>query len=102
LNPRKLDLYRLWNRHNPRTIKHAATTPAAFLATTTASAGDACLAHVNAIRKQHGSPPYKILDTAHQKCTAAEAKADAKSGKAHGSFTKCGEHGQRGWWGIVH
>jgi uncharacterized protein YkwD len=75
-------------------MKLAATT-FAFLATaTTASAGDACLAHVNAIRKQHGSPPYKLLDAAHQKCTAAEAKADAKSGKPHGSFTKCGEHGQ--------
>lgn len=56
--------------------------------------GDACLAHVNAIRKKHGVPPYKLLDAKHQKCTAAEAKADAKSGKAHGSFPKCGEYAQ--------
>jgi hypothetical protein len=65
-------------RHqNSRTMAPAAATPFAFLATTTctASAGDALLAQGNAIRKQHGSPPYKHLGAAHQKCTAAEAKA---------------------------
>jgi hypothetical protein len=56
--------------------------------------GDPCLAHVNAIRAQHGSPPYELLGQNYQQCTAQEAEADQKSGKAHGSFPKCGEYAQ--------
>jgi len=56
--------------------------------------GDPCLAHVNAIRAQHGAPPYELLGQNYQQCTAQEAEADSKSGKAHGSFPKCGEYAQ--------
>jgi len=57
-------------------------------------AGDACLAHVNAIRKKHNVPPYTLLGQKYQKCTAQEAEKDQKSGKAHGSFPMCGEYAQ--------
>lgn len=61
------------------------------------SGSDACLDHVNSIRKKYNLPPYYIPEPRqnYQDCTAEQAKRDSTiTHKAHGSFAMCGEHAQ--------
>ncbi|MEB2312002.1 MAG: CAP domain-containing protein [Polyangiaceae bacterium] len=59
----------------------------------------ACVDKINAYRDTLGLPHYALWAEAGA-CSDAEARADAKSGQAHGAFGNCGEHAQNecpGW-----
>lgn len=57
------------------------------------SAQELCWNTINAYRKRDGLPPLARWEDG-ETCADGEAASDAKSGKAHGSFPRCGEMGQ--------
>jgi len=60
-----------------------------------------CVDEINAYRATEGKTPYAGWTSAGP-CADGQAKADSESGKAHGTFGKCGESAQNecpGWGG---
>ena len=58
-----------------------------------ATARQACVDKINALRATEGKPPY-LRWTAAEECSDAEAKSDSISKKAHGAFGMCKESAQ--------
>ncbi|HVJ89699.1 MAG TPA: CAP domain-containing protein [Labilithrix sp.] len=60
-----------------------------------------CWQTINSYRKGEGLPLYERW-TSVEECSNGEAKSDSETGKAHGSFPRCGESAQGecpGWKG---
>jgi hypothetical protein len=64
-------------------------------------AAELCVKLINDYRATESLPPYeRWVDQ--EECSAAEAKSDSETGKAHGAFGQCGESAQNecpGWMG---